>query len=142
MQEEWRGHDEYDATRIKLRDHATITKLELATKREKRNRADGGQGLKAVGSSSATLTREEVVKLSAWALKDGSTSSQIVQAALWSLQLAYQTRPSFEPDWTSQEHGKYGLREWWGWKVYRGRASAPGQAMTYKTSSLHHWTLI
>ncbi|KAK0541880.1 hypothetical protein OC844_007942, partial [Tilletia horrida] len=51
-QEEWRGHDEYDATRIKLRDHATITKLELATKRKKRNRADGGQGLKAVGSSS------------------------------------------------------------------------------------------
>ncbi|KAK0549133.1 hypothetical protein OC844_006914, partial [Tilletia horrida] len=215
-EDDWRGHAEHEATRIKLRDHATICELEAATKRDKRNRADGGQELKAIGSSSATLTKEEVIKLSVWCLKEGSVPSKIgtlmrdrsmllsclgtafrgdsvrqlewsdlfvhlatvpgrgedqpvkllalradnskvnqngrldefaiarhidplrcavgglAIQALWSLQLGNQTRPSFQPDWSSAQHGKYGMRDWWGWKVYRGRASATNQEMSYK----------
>ncbi|KAE8217405.1 hypothetical protein CF319_g8499 [Tilletia indica] len=219
-EDEWCEHAEYAETRVKLRDNATISQLETAVRRDKRNRANAGQEQKAMGSSSATLKKDEVTRLSEWALKEGRTPAKIgtqmrdrsmllaclgtafrgdslrrlewsdlfvhqaivpsrgdaapvkllalradnsktnqhgrldefaiarhrdplhcsvggmAMQALWSLQLGNQERPSFEPNFNSQKHGRYGFREWWAWKVFRGRHAAATQEMSYKTHDL------
>ncbi|KAE8211507.1 hypothetical protein CF327_g4736 [Tilletia walkeri] len=52
-EDEWCEHAEYAETRVKLRGNATISQLETAVRRDKRNRANAGQEQKAMGSSSA-----------------------------------------------------------------------------------------
>ncbi|CAD6961693.1 unnamed protein product, partial [Tilletia laevis] len=51
-EDDWRDHEDYQATRVKLRDHATISQQEGTSRRDKRNRASSGQEQKAMGSSS------------------------------------------------------------------------------------------
>ncbi|KAE8180059.1 hypothetical protein CF336_g9426 [Tilletia laevis] len=76
-EDDWRDHEDYQATQVKLRDHATISQQEGTSRRDKRNRASSGQEQKAMGSSSATLKKEELVKMSIWALKMGRTPAKI-----------------------------------------------------------------
>ncbi|CAD6887701.1 unnamed protein product [Tilletia controversa] len=44
----------------------------------------------------------------------------VAMQALWSLQLGNQERLFFEPNFSSQKHGKFGFREWWDWKIFAG----------------------
>ncbi|KAE8221172.1 hypothetical protein CF319_g5424 [Tilletia indica] len=146
-EDDWSQHLEYKAPRpATMLQFPGLSQTKSATSATERAQ-DKSQEQKAQGSSSASCAPRGAAdnsktnqqgRLDEFAVARHQDPlrcgvSSLAMRALWSLQLGNQERLSFEPDFSSQKHGKFGFREWWEWKVFRGRHAAATKEMSYKT---------